>query len=164
MASTITASTLKVTIQEDIKLNGVQQGGLNTLSIESINEVSKRIVTIPSESAHELINCSGSIGMGSYVTSSLKYVRISNLNSDADQGSVNLVFRNYDNDEFAVKVDYGQSFLYPGSAADGVSGSMDAIHSGGTAVLAQDSMNDLKRIIAHATGSNVDLEIFTAST
>ena len=72
--------------------------------------------------------------------------------------------RNYDNDEFAVKVDYGQSFLYPGSAADGVSGSMDAIHSGGTAVLAQDSMNDLKRIIAHATGSNVDLEIFTAST
>ena len=33
MASTITASTLKVTIQEDIKLNGVQQGGVNTLNL-----------------------------------------------------------------------------------------------------------------------------------
>ena len=33
MASKITASTLKVTIQEDIKLNGVQQGGVNTFNI-----------------------------------------------------------------------------------------------------------------------------------
>ena len=46
MASTITASTLKVTIQEDIKLNGVQQGGLNTLSIGSITNAVKRIVNI----------------------------------------------------------------------------------------------------------------------
>ena len=160
----IQPSDLVVSIRETVTLNGNKYDSFTSHTIKRINEVSKRIVTIPSESAHELINCSGSIGMGSYVTSSLKYVRISNLNSDADQGSVNLVFRNYDNDEFAVKVDYGQSFLYPGSAADGVSGSMDAIHSGGTAVLAQDSMNDLKRIIAHATGSNVDLEIFTAST
>ena len=44
MASTITASTLKVTIREEIELNGVQQGGVNTLSIGSINEVYKRIV------------------------------------------------------------------------------------------------------------------------
>ena len=40
MASTITASTLKVTIQEDIKLNGVQQGGKNTLNIGSVNDFS----------------------------------------------------------------------------------------------------------------------------
>ena len=44
MASTITASTLKVTIREDIKLNGVEQGSTNTLDIASISEIYKRIV------------------------------------------------------------------------------------------------------------------------
>ena len=39
MASTIVASTLKITIEEDITLNGVQQGGVNTLSIDNVNEI-----------------------------------------------------------------------------------------------------------------------------
>ena len=46
MASTITAATMTVTITESISLNGADQGATNTLSIASINEVVKRIVTI----------------------------------------------------------------------------------------------------------------------
>ena len=45
MASSITAKTLKVTINESISLNGTEQGGTNTLNISSITDVFKRIVT-----------------------------------------------------------------------------------------------------------------------
>ena len=44
MASTITASTLTVSISEDITLGGTQFGGTKTLSVASIKEVFKRIV------------------------------------------------------------------------------------------------------------------------
>jgi hypothetical protein len=47
MASTVSAATLKVTITESISLNGSNQGATNTVSISSVNEVYKRIVTIP---------------------------------------------------------------------------------------------------------------------
>ena len=45
MASTISAATLTVTITEAVTLNGYDQGSSNSLSIASINEVMKRIVT-----------------------------------------------------------------------------------------------------------------------
>jgi len=47
MASTITSATLTVTLTEAINLNGKDQGSKNTLSVASINEVSKRIITVP---------------------------------------------------------------------------------------------------------------------
>ena len=50
MATTINSATLTVTITEDISLNNSQQGGTNILSISSINEVFKRIVTCPANS------------------------------------------------------------------------------------------------------------------
>ena len=45
MTSTVTAATMTVKITETITLNGSDQGATNTLTIASINEISKRIVT-----------------------------------------------------------------------------------------------------------------------
>ena len=45
MASTVSAANLKVKITEEVILNGRDQGSSNTLTIASINEVYKRIVT-----------------------------------------------------------------------------------------------------------------------
>ena len=41
MASTVSSATLKVTLKEEIELNGSQQGSTNTLSIGEVNEISK---------------------------------------------------------------------------------------------------------------------------
>ena len=38
-------ANLKVTIREELTLNGYDQGATNTLTISGINELSKRIVT-----------------------------------------------------------------------------------------------------------------------
>ena len=45
MASTITSATMTVTLTEKINLHGKDQGSVNTLSIGSIKDIFKRIVT-----------------------------------------------------------------------------------------------------------------------
>ena len=51
MTTTLTAATLTVTLKESIELNGVEQGATNEKTIASINEVSKRIVTVTTTEA-----------------------------------------------------------------------------------------------------------------
>ena len=46
MATTLKSATLKVTIEEEIILNGVRQDSKNVLRISDVNEISKRIVNI----------------------------------------------------------------------------------------------------------------------
>ena len=55
MTSSITAATLTVTITEAVSLNGYDQGASNSLTISSINEVFKRIVTCPASNTTTLI-------------------------------------------------------------------------------------------------------------
>ena len=47
MASTITAGTLTVKLTETIALNGTNMDATNTLTVNAINEINQRIVTIP---------------------------------------------------------------------------------------------------------------------
>ena len=155
MASTITASTLKVTIQEDIKLNGVQQGGINTLNIASINEVYKRIVSVPT-SEIEIIKMDTTAGAGQFVEGDVRYIRITNKD---DTNNVFLTFKNEDNDEFAVLLDYGQSFIYNSNFDGGVVNTFDA--NAGAANI--NNLGDLVNITAQADTAAVDLEIFVAS-
>ena len=47
MATTITPSTLRVTITEEVRLGGQDIKSTNVLIIKSVVEASKRLVTIP---------------------------------------------------------------------------------------------------------------------
>jgi len=155
MTSTIKASTLKVTITEEIKLKESTKV-TNTLSIGSINETSKRIVTVPTSEV-EIIAMSTAVSSGTFVESAVKYIRITNLD---DTNHVSLTFKSEDNDEFAVKLDYGQSFIYNGDLSGGVVDTMDAIDGTGLTI----SLGDLVNITALADTASCDLEIFVAST
>ena len=46
---------LKVTIREEINLNGDSYDALNINTLENINEISKRILTIPTGSEQEIL-------------------------------------------------------------------------------------------------------------
>ena len=181
----IGSSKLKVTIRESITLNNNKYDSLITKEIANINEVSKRIVTVPGDqSKRELLNVSGSIGAGSYLTSDVQYMRFTNLENEATgtgEGTLDLIFKNSNNDEFTVKLDHGQTFIYPGmekltsSSIDetdgttivhtvrtgGVSGSMSAIDAD---IVNPDTNGSLTHVIAEASGSSIDLELFIAST
>ena len=47
MTTTISAATMTVTITESVTLNGYDQGSSNSATYGSVNEVVKRIVSIP---------------------------------------------------------------------------------------------------------------------
>ncbi len=155
MASTIPAATMTVTITESINLNGMNQGATNTLSLASIAEVSKRIVNVPASEV-EIVAMSTAVAAGTFVESTVKYIRITNLD---DTNHVVLTFKSEGNHEFAVKLDKGQSFIYNGDIAGGVVDTMDA--SGSALSLA---LEDLVNITALADTAACDLEVFVAST
>ena len=78
MATTLSAATLTVTITESINLQGMNQGATNTLSLASIAEVSKRIVNVPALEV-EIVAMSTAVAAGTFVESTVKYIRITNL-------------------------------------------------------------------------------------
>ena len=155
MATTVTSATLTVKITEDIYLNGRQQGDTKALSIPSINEISKRIVTITT-SKHDVMSFSGTVGKGNYSLADMRYIRFTNLD---DTNHMFLIFKNEDNDEFIVKLDKGQSFIYNGDLSGGV---VDTMEAAATAIT-PGTFADLVNITALADTAACDLEIFVAS-
>ena len=155
MTSTLTAATLTVKITESIDLNGKNQGGSTTLSLASINEISKRIVTVTTTEA-TILTFSSAISQGTYVAANVKYIRFTNLD---DTNHITLTFKNENDDEFAVKLDKGQSFIYNGDISGGVVDTMDGIDGTGLTV----SLADLVNVTADADTASCDMEIFVAS-
>ena len=163
MASTITAGTLKVTLTEQIILNGRDQGSKNTLSISSINEVVKRIVTITTTETGLLgfatapsTELSLSYRAGQFDEDDARYIRITNLD---DTNHIMLRFRGENAAEFVLKLDYGQSFIYNGDLSGGVVDTMDAAAS----AISTHTLEDLVDITAQADTASCDVEVFVAS-
>jgi len=155
MASTVSAATMTVKITEEISLNGTEQGSTNTLKLKEINEISKRIVTVPTSEV-EIVAMSTVVSSGTFLEGNVRYIRITNLD---DTNHVTLTFKNESDDEFAVKLDYGQSFIYNGDLSGGVVDTMDAIDGTGLTL----SLADLVNITALANTAACDLEVFVAS-
>ena len=132
MASTLTASTMTVSISESITLNGKNQGGTT-------------IKTIPSIAGH-------------YVAANVRYIRFTNLD---DAAFVALTFRNQDNDEVSIKLDYGQSFIWNGDNANGMTAVMNATQDADASSFA--NFGSLTNIQADAETGTVDLEMVIAS-
>jgi hypothetical protein len=83
-------------------------------------------------------------------------MRFTNLD---DTNFIALTFKNENDDEFAVKLDAGHSFIYPGDNSGGVVDTMDAIDGTGLTI----SLGDLVNVTADADTASCDMEIFVAS-
>ena len=158
MASTITAATMTVTISESITLNGKNQGGTTTKSISSIAEITKRILTITTAES-TIATMSGAVASaGHFNDAAVKYMRFTNLD---DTNFITLTFRNQDNDEAAIKLDAGQSFIWN---VDNSGGMVDVLNATQDADSASDTaLGDLTNIQADANTNSCDLEMFIAS-
>ena len=156
MASTITPATLTVSLTESILLNGKQQGATNTKTFASINEISKRILTITTNEVTIATFSAAVASTGHYNDSAVRYMRFTNKD---DTNFITLTFTNEDNDEVAIKVDAGNSFIW---AADNDGGMVDVFNATENAGVAA-SLGDLRTIQADASASTIDLEMFIAS-
>ena len=157
MASTLSSATMTVRVVESIKLNGTEQGAINTKTISSINEISKRIITITTAESTIATFSSAVASAGHYVAADVRYMRFTNKD---DTNFITLTFRNQDNDEVAIKVDAGNSFMW---SADNSGGMVDVFNATQDADAASDTaLGDLTNIQADADTASVDLEMYIA--
>ena len=159
-------ANLKVTIREELTLNGYDQGAKNTLTISDINEISKRIVTATTTEAgllgflSELSNVGVTANKVGYLAGILddgdvRYIRITNLDGS---NHITLTFRDEDNTEYRMKVDAGHSFIYPGDNSGGL---VDTMKAAGSAL--SSGLADLVDITVDADTASCDVEVYVAS-
>ena len=157
MATTLSTATLTVTIKETITLNGSAQGSLNTKSLSGIATISKRIIDVTTTEA-VIATFSAAVAAGNYIAADVMYLRFTNLD---DTNFVTLTFRNQDNDEFAVKVDAGHSFILSGDNVNGMSAVFNATQDADAA--SSTNFGSLTNIQADADTDSCDLEVLIAS-
>ena len=159
-------ANLKVTIREELTLNGYDQGATNTLTISGINELSKRIVTATTTEAGLLgfLSALSNVGVtankvgylaGILDDGDVRYMRITNLDAS---NHITLTFRDEDNTEYRMKVDAGHSFIYPGDNSGGL---VDTMKAAGSALIT--GLADLVDITVDADTASCDVEVYVAS-
>ena len=146
-------ATLTVTLTEELTLNGAAIGGTNSLSIASIDEVTKRIVTCTASQTTTVLVFNATVhgAAGAVDVNDCKYIRITNLDSAnavelAMVGAATL---------YQVTLAAGQSHIL-GSPDDLMLAEADTSPSFGT-------MADIASIQCNPGGNAVTLEVFTAS-
>ena len=151
-------ATLTVTVAEDITLNGIQQGASNTKTFASINEISKRIVTVTTTEATIATFHASAIGAAQFLEANVRYMRFTNLD---DTNFITLTFTNENSDEVAIKLDAGQSFIWNGDNSGGVVNVFNATENADAN--SDVALGDLTTIQADANTASCDLEMFVAS-
>ena len=151
-------ANLTVTHTEDITLNGQQFGGTNIKSIASINEISKRIITITTTESTIATFSAAAASAGHYVAADVRYIRFTNKNGS---NFITLTFRNQDNDEVAIKLDFGQTLVWNGDNVNGMTAVFNATQDADAA--SDTAFGSLTNIQADANTGSCDLEMIIAS-
>ena len=151
-------ANLTITHTEDITLNGQQFGGTTINSISGINEISKRILTITVTECVIGTFSAAAASAGHYIAADVRYIRFTNKDGT---NFITLTFRNQDNDEVAIKLDAGQSFVWNGDNVNGMTAVFNATQDADAA--SDTAFGSLTNIQADANTGSCDLEIIIAS-
>ena len=153
MASTITAASLTVKITEAVTLNGYDYGSQNTLTIDSINEVFKRIVTCTASQTTTVLTFNAGVhgAAGAVDLQDCKYIRLTNKD-DANAVEIAVVGAAT---LYQVELAAGESHILGNPEALMLS-EADTSPSFGT-------MADLASIQVNPGSNAVDVEVFVAS-
>lgn len=152
MTTTLKNGTLTVRVIEEINLNGSRRGGTNKHEIRAVNEISERIISVPTTTV-TILSASNTVGAGTYVSSSLKYMRLTNLD---DSNFIRLTFTSGSSSESNTsdfKLDPQRSMMFT-----------NTLISGSSVGASFNEFSGFTNLKATADTAPVDLEIFIAST
>tara|TARA_R110002110_G_scaffold103815_3_gene262294 strand:- start:2657 stop:3118 length:462 start_codon:yes stop_codon:yes gene_type:complete len=152
-------ATLKLTIKEELTLNGVEQGGEYVKS-QTVTQLYKRIVTCPASSDTTIATFQTltSTSDNALDLEDVKYIRVTNLDTanpinlslqiaGAEGGTANM--------STTILVEAGRSFLM-GTIHDGIATS----DANATIVTA---LTDLESLLVDPSANAVTVEVFIAS-
>lgn len=150
MSTTITNANLTVILSEAINLGGQDVNSNNQLVLAGINEIDKRIVTVPSASEINLLLFDTSASAGTYLRANVKYIRITN------KDTINFIritlIDTTGNLRASLKIEAGRSFIL-------CSPVMSATSTGSAFA----TFSNLQIVSAQADTSPVDVEFVVAS-
>jgi len=162
MAGT-SGETLTVTLTESLTIDSRDYGGKQSMTFANVLDVTRRLVTVLHTAESVIATFAAVIGPGGFIASNVKYMRFTNLD---DTNFITLTFRNQDNDEFAIKLDAGKSFIWCGDNDGGAesNGGMGEIFNATQDADAAYSTNfgALTNLQARADEASVDLEFYIA--
>ena len=123
MARSYGTATLTLTVTESISLNSKDEGQTHSHSISNISDIYRRTMTTNTTTDTSIVSFSSLFGAGQFVAADIRYIRITNLD---DTNHVTFTFTGSQSDEFGVKVDKGQSFIFCPDLSGGLADIFDA--------------------------------------
>jgi len=156
MTTSINNAKLTIRVTEDITLNGRTLGNTNKHEISDINEVSERILTVPT-SEITILSASSAVGAGTFLSSSIKYIRLTNLD---DTNFIRLSFvsgtnssTGYQANTSDFKLEAKRSMIFTNTS-----------FSGSATDASFDSFSNFSNLKGTANSDSVDIELFVATT
>ena len=147
-------ATLKVTIQEEITINGKDRGNKNTVEITSVSEVFNRVFTV-TNTEQNILDFAANASGGALEDTTMQYLRVTNLDSTNE---VDLRIQDTANTkEYFVQIAPSESFVLFN----------DKMDCDSTAVDTGISLSQIDFISADAPGTSgetADIEIFAVAT
>ena len=111
MASTVKSKTLRVTITEDLVLNGVDYGSKTKVDFTGINEIYKNIYSVQTSSVTKVMVFPAAITTQQGTDlQDVKYMRITNLSTTHDCKLVFQLTTDVD-DAFQIRLSPGASYI-----------------------------------------------------
>ena len=139
-------ATFTSQIFEILTLNGDNVGSSVTQTINNINFVDNRIFSVPSGSVTTIFNMDSVPGAGTFVTSSVKYIRVTNTSTTT---SIKLIVSS-STEAMSYLIATGSSYMMSTSKM-----------TGSTSGLVFD---DIKSVKVEPSGSAATLEYYIATT
>lgn len=158
-------ATLKLTIKEELVLNGKDVGNSNYIAIPGVNNAEHRVVTLPQDSEQSvLLFHPTAISAGTIIDDSLRYLRFTNLDPD---NNIQLRFisgTDPSSQQYAVIVEPGESYVLGNDDMYGESTTAtdNPTSLAGAAVNA--ALVNIDSIYAMAVGADCELEMFLATS
>ena len=138
---------LTVLINEKITLDGNDRGILTTQTISGINYIDNRTFTIPTGSVTTLFSLSDANSAGTFVTSSIQYVRLTN--NSATNTPIKLIISS-STEAMSYLINTGSSYMISTSK---ITGSLTGL-----------TFKDIVSVKAEPSGSSAKIEYFIATT
>ena len=150
MATTVTAATLTVNIQESITLNGVTYDKTTIKSIASVANYHSRVVQLKASTTHTVIGLAADPSNANFDSDDFKYMRITNLD---DTNAVQLNLTDASDATVAIEIGAGNSFTLFDTSIDG--------NASGGAITT--TPHTIESVVLVTPAAEVDVEIVVAT-
>jgi hypothetical protein len=140
-------ATLTTQIYEILTLDGNDVGSSQIQTINGINYVDNRVLSVPTGSVTTIFSMDATPGAGTFVTSSIKYIRVSNISTV--NAPIQLVVSS-STEAMSYFVTTGSSYMLSTSKMTGSVGGL--------------LFDDIKSVKVEPSGSAATLEYYIATT